>query len=81
MRGMLRIVHLFCMVWSCDLLAYFGYLVSAITVFGDPTFTHSQSFDRGTDTTTDGVSPSFFAFPNFEGEDADDKQDLFERRR
>jgi acetylxylan esterase len=30
--------------------------VSAITVFGDPTFTHSQSFDAGTDTTTDGVS-------------------------
>jgi hypothetical protein len=33
-------------------------IVSAITVFGDPTFTHGQSFDAGTDTTTNGVSPS-----------------------
>jgi len=32
------------------------YLVSAVTVFGDPTFTHGQSFDQGTDTTSDGVS-------------------------
>ncbi|KAH8900751.1 acetyl xylan esterase [Thozetella sp. PMI_491] len=29
--------------------------ISAITVFGDPTFTHGQSFDAGTDTTTDGI--------------------------
>lgn len=33
--------------------------VSAITVFGDPTFTHGQSFDAGTDTTTNGVSIRF----------------------
>lgn len=31
-------------------------LVSAVTVFGDPSFTHGQSFDAGTDTTTNGVS-------------------------
>jgi hypothetical protein len=34
------------------------YLVSAVTVFGDPTFTHGQSFDAGTDTSSDGVSGS-----------------------
>jgi hypothetical protein len=33
-----------------------GCTVSAITVFGDPSFTHGQSFDVGTDTTEDGVS-------------------------
>lgn len=34
--------------------------VSAVTVFGDPSFTHGQSFDVGTDTTTDGVGPASF---------------------
>ncbi|KUJ18899.1 acetyl xylan esterase [Mollisia scopiformis] len=34
--------------------SYAAYL-SAVTVFGDPTFTHGQSFDAGTDTTTDGI--------------------------
>ncbi|KAF3402829.1 hypothetical protein DPV78_004382 [Talaromyces pinophilus] len=29
--------------------------ISAITVFGDPTFTHGQSFDVGTDTSSDGI--------------------------
>jgi hypothetical protein len=29
--------------------------VSAAVVFGDPAFTHGQSFDKGTDTTTNGV--------------------------
>ncbi|KAF5016705.1 hypothetical protein F66182_11528, partial [Fusarium sp. NRRL 66182] len=29
--------------------------ISAITVFGDPTFTHGQSFDAGTDTSSDGI--------------------------
>ncbi|KAF2670782.1 putative acetylxylan esterase 2 precursor [Microthyrium microscopicum] len=29
--------------------------ISAIAVFGDPSFTHGQSFDVGTDTTDDGV--------------------------
>jgi acetylxylan esterase len=31
------------------------FIVSAVTVFGDPTFTHGQSFDDGTDTSSDGV--------------------------
>ncbi|TVY86258.1 Acetylxylan esterase, partial [Lachnellula willkommii] len=29
--------------------------ISAVAVFGDPTFTHDQSFDAGTDTSTDGI--------------------------
>ncbi|KAH8655392.1 putative acetylxylan esterase 2 precursor [Xylariales sp. PMI_506] len=29
--------------------------ISAVTVFGDPTFTHGQSFDKGTDTSSDGI--------------------------
>jgi len=29
--------------------------ISAIAVFGDPTFTHGQSFDVGTDTTANGI--------------------------
>ncbi|KAH8809387.1 putative acetylxylan esterase 2 precursor [Xylogone sp. PMI_703] len=29
--------------------------ISAITVFGDPSFTHGQSFDAGTDTSSDGI--------------------------
>ncbi|EFX05649.1 acetyl xylan esterase [Grosmannia clavigera kw1407] len=29
--------------------------ISAVTVFGDPTFTHGQTFDAGTDTSSDGI--------------------------
>jgi len=29
--------------------------ISAIAVFGDPSFTHGQSFDAGTDTSSDGI--------------------------
>ncbi|TVY54826.1 Acetylxylan esterase 2 [Lachnellula cervina] len=29
--------------------------ISAVAVFGDPTFTHGQSFDAGTDTSTNGI--------------------------
>ncbi|KAL1890886.1 hypothetical protein Sste5346_008027 [Sporothrix stenoceras] len=33
--------------------------ISAITVYGDLTFTHGQSFDAGTDTGTDGEVPTW----------------------
>lgn len=29
--------------------------ITAVTVFGDPSFTHGQSFDVGTDTSSDGI--------------------------
>lgn len=48
----------FCLFTTASFKIIKIFLVLAATVFGDPTFTAGQSFDRGTDTSSDGVSPT-----------------------